>query len=183
MGLRYENLDAETRRLMVEEIQFDIAHDKLYIGTHLSQTGQGDWTEILIDAVTNGTDDSLAQALRERGRLNQTAQRRKPNGGYTTYRVPITAPETLAEGEFNRFYVRALCRRAIKEGIPRLEVYRAKNVREPRPESFQKIGLLMDPQVVLIDVRASPGVDTALGMPQGPNSGLTLRTPLAQGQR
>lgn len=29
------------------------------------------------------------------------------------FRVPETAAATLAEGEFNRFYVRALCRRAI----------------------------------------------------------------------
>jgi hypothetical protein len=83
----------------------------------------------------------------------------------------------MAEGEFNRFYVRGLCRRALAEGIERLEVYRAKEVSEPRPESWNKIGNLMDPQAVLIDVRVSIGVETALGMPQGPNSGLTLRIP------
>jgi len=182
-GLRYENLDAETRRYMREEIELDIQKDNVYRSSYLSQTGQGDWCEILIEAATSGTNDTLARELRNRGRLNRTAQRRKPKGGYTTVHVPVTAHETLAEGEFNRFYVRALCRRAIAEGIPRLEFYRAKEVSEPRPESFQKIGLLMDPEVVLIDVRASIGVETALGMPQGPNSGLTLRTPLAQDQR
>jgi len=35
----------------------------------------------------------------------------------------------------------------------------------------------MNTQAVLIDARASNGVETALGMPQGPNSGLPLRLP------
>jgi hypothetical protein len=181
MGLKYENLDAETRRYMLEEIALDAQNESFYLSSYLSQTGQGDWQEILTEAVVSGTDDSFAITLRQRGRLNQFAQRRRPRGaGYTTYRVPVTAHETLAEGEFNRYFVRGLCRRAIAEGIARLEVYRAKEVEVPRAESREKIGLLMDPEVVLIDVRASVGVDTALGMPQGPNSGLTLRIPRDQ---
>lgn len=181
MGLRYEDLDAETRRFMVEEIEMDARDDKLYLSPWLSQTGQGDWSEILIEAARTGTDDTLANSIRERGRLNRTAQRRKPNGlGYTTYTIPQTAPMTMAEGEFNRFYVRALCRRAIDQGLPRLQVYRAKSVAAPRPDSEYKIGLLMDPNVVLVDARQSIGVETALGMPAGPNSGLTLRIPKGQ---
>ena len=177
MGLRYENLIPETRAYMLEEIELDAKQDRLYRSSYLSQSGQGDWQEILTEAAAKGTDNSLALSLKERGRLNHVAQRRKPNGGYTTVRVPYTAHETLAEGEFNRYYVRGLCRFAIETEIERLEVYRAKQVTEPRPESWHKIGLLMDPSAILIDVRASPGVETALGMPPGPNSGLTLRIP------
>jgi hypothetical protein len=129
MGLKYENLDAETRRYMLEEIALDAQNESFYLSSYLSQTGQGDWQEILTEAVVSGTDDSFAITLRQRGRLNQFAQRRRPRGaGYTTYRVPVTAHETLAEGEFNRYFVRGLCRRAIAEGIARLEVYRAKEV-------------------------------------------------------
>jgi hypothetical protein len=81
----------------------------------------------------------------------------------------------LAEGEFNRFYIRALCRRAIANGIPRLVVFRAKTVSNPRPESQEKIWLQIDPIVTLTDLRASPGVETALGIPGGPNSGLSVK--------
>lgn len=178
MGLRFENLDETTRPLMVEEVEMDIRSESIYLSPWLSQKGQGDWADLLLEAVRSGNDDALAQKLRFSGLLNQKAQRRKPKGGYTWYNIPDTAPMMMAESEFNRFYVRGLCRRAIAERIPRLEVYRAKEVSEPRPGSFQKIGLLMDPEVVLIDVRKSIGVETALGMPQGPNSGLTLRIPL-----
>jgi hypothetical protein len=95
----------------------------------------------------------------------------------TIVRVPYNAAEVLAESEFNRYYVRGLCRRATVNGIPRLEVYRAKYVVEARPESQAKIGLLVDPEVVLIDVRSSTGVETALGIPPGPGSGISIRIP------
>ena len=181
LGLHYEDLNDETRRFMVEEIEMDASGEKLYLSPWLSQTGQGDWSEILIEAAQTGTDDTLANSIRQRGRLNRTAQRRRPKGvGYTTYAIPLTAPSTIAEGEFNRFYVRGLCRRAMEQDIPKLEVYRAKPVGQPRPDSEYKIGLLMDPSVVLIDARQSIGVETALGMPAGPNSGLTLRIPRAR---
>jgi hypothetical protein len=180
MGLRYENLDGDTRQYMVEEVDMDTKQDELYLSSFLSQAGQGDWSLILRDAAVSGSDDTLAGELATRGRLNTFYMKRKPKGGSTQARVPITASSTMAEGEFNRYYVRGLCRRAIDEGIPRLEVYRAKEVMEPRPDSFHKIGRLMEPSVVLIDARTRKGVDTALGMPHGPNSGLTLRIPQGQ---
>jgi hypothetical protein len=94
-------------------------------------------------------------------------------------KVPHDANHTLAEGEFNKYYCRGLARVAIAEEIPRLQVYRAKHVAQPRQESQEKIGLLVDPAVILTDIRASQteGVETALGIPPGPNSGITLRIP------
>lgn len=89
----------------------------------------------------------------------------------------LNAAEVLAQSEFNRYFVRGLCRRAIATKIERLQVFRAKPVANPRAESEHKIGLLVDPEVVLIDVRKSQeyGVETALGIPPGPGSGITLR--------
>jgi hypothetical protein len=83
----------------------------------------------------------------------------------------------MAEGEFNRFYVRGLCRYALANGIRQLEVYRAKAVDQPRAGSEEKIGTLVDPQAILDDLRVSAGVEPTLGMPPGPNSGLTLKIP------
>ncbi len=90
-------------------------------------------------------------------------------------KVPRNAHETLAEGEFNRFYIRGLCRRAIDEGLSALEVYRAKEVRDPRPESQNMIGKSLDPSQLLNDLRTQIGIDTVLGLPSGPNSGLSAR--------
>jgi hypothetical protein len=104
-------------------------------------------------------------------------QKRKPKGGFTMAAVPVNAAETMAEGEFNRFYIRALCQRAIDSGIPSLIVYRAKQVQNPRPQSITLEGTSIGARLVLDDLRAHPGVDTALGLPPGPNSGLSVRLP------
>jgi hypothetical protein len=80
----------------------------------------------------------------------------------------------LAEGEFNRFYIRGVCLRAIEEGMYEVIVYRAKTVEHARAESEQKIGQRVAAEDVLRDLRAHPGVDTALGLPPGPNSGLSV---------
>lgn len=177
MGLIYENLDAETRRFMLEEIQIDIQAETLYRSTWLSQGGQGDWADLLLDAARSGSDDTLAAELRQSGRIVARAQRRKPRSQQMVwYDVPHTAADTMA-GEFNVFYCRGLCRRAIAESRPRLEVYRARYSLNPRAESEAAIGFLVDPEVILIDLRNSHGTPPTFGLPPGPNTGLSLRFP------
>ena len=143
----------------------------------LSSRGQQEYSELLKEAVTNHDDSWLADQLRMNGRMNFEEQKRKPSGGYTVAKVPITAPDTLAEGKFNRFYIRGVCLRAIEDGIPELEIYRAKEVSSPRRESEAKIGTRKSAQSLLQDIRTHPGADTALNLPPGPNSGLSVRVP------
>jgi hypothetical protein len=169
MGLRYEDLTPETRRFMLEEIQRDDLAETLYRSPWLTQGGQGDWAEILREAATNGTHDTLAAQLRLRGRIVARAQRRKPNSPQMTwYAIGPHAPDVMA-CEFNVFYCRGLCRRAIAENIPRLEVYRARVSARPRHESEMKLGLLVEPEVILIDLRSSHGTEPSFGLPPGPN--------------
>lgn len=131
MGLRYENLDETTRGFMLKEIDIDDRADTLYRSPWLSQGGQGDWADLLKDAAKTGNDDTLAAALRQGGRIVSHSMRRLPNSGrMTRYQVPVTAPDTMA-GEFNNFYCRGLCARAVDERIPRLEVYRARYSANP----------------------------------------------------
>jgi hypothetical protein len=89
----------------------------------------------------------------------------------------VNAHEMLAEGEFNRFYIRALCLRAIEDGVSEVIVYRAKDVEHARSESQQKIGSRVAAELLLRDLRTHVGVDTALGLPPGPNSGLSVHLP------
>lgn len=177
MALDFANLDSNTRSFMLEEIEHDIAVGKLYYSPRLSPAGKTLYPELLRNAARSGTDESLASELRVPGRLNATEEKRKPKGGTTIAQVPITAPETLAEGEFNRFYARGLCRRAMKQGIEALVVYRAKEVANPRPESIALIGKNLPVNQLLDDLRANVGTDTALGLPPGPNSGLSVKLP------
>jgi hypothetical protein len=175
--LKLDNLDAQTRGHITAEIKTDMATTRLYISNRLSGRGRVEYPQLLQQAAEGHDDLWLASELRGNGRLNEMEERRKPKGGTTMARVPVTAPETLAQGEFNRFYIRGLCVRALAAGTPDLMIYRAKEVDNPRPESIAKIGQRISAQALLNDLRANPGVDTALGLPPGPNSGLSARLP------
>ena len=171
MGLRYENLDATTRPLMLEEIERD--GDKIYISNYLNDEGRERWPEFLREAARNGTDNSLAEALRVGRCFKRQVVRRKPKGGFTMAAVPVTAAQTLAESQFNMYYMRALARRAI-DGKLALIVYRAKAVDNPRLESERMIDTQLDPAEVLRVLRDTHGVEPSIGIPL-PNTGLTVK--------
>jgi len=175
MALQLDTLDERTRAFMLEEVQRDMDSGSLYISGRLTDNGRTRWAEALHSAIATGDDNSLATELRSAGLISATEQRHKPNGGFSTAKIPVTAAGTLAEGEFNRFYIRGVCRRAIADGIMNVTVYRAKEVERPRAESEAKIGSQVAAQKLLDDLRTSQGIDTALGLPAGPNSGLSVR--------
>jgi len=177
MSLYYSNLDERTRGLMLEEMDYDIANNQLHISPFLSGQGQRDYPNLLREAIQSGDDETLAKDLRAHRRINRTLPRRKPEGGYMVAAAPVNAARILAESEFNRFYIRALARRAIEDGIKELVVYRAKQVRNPRPESEALIETTLSPEALLGDLRAHPDQPPSLGVPSGPNSGLSVRLP------
>lgn len=178
MGLKFEDLIDPVRTFMVEEIDMDVQSEKIYRSRFLTQSAQGNWPDVLRAAAQAGDDDTLAAEIAKGRMLVAQYQKRKPKGGYTFAAVPYNANHVLSEGEFNRYFCRGLSRYAIQTNIPRLQVYRAKAVAQPRPESECKIGFLVEPEVILTDLRASTdGVEPALGIPPGPGSGITLRIP------
>jgi len=178
MALYFENLDERTRQLMLEEVEYDVAHNQLHISPFLSGQGQRDYVNLLREAVQSGNDETLAENLREHRRIIRTLPRRKPQGGYSIAGTPENAAELLAESEFNRYYIRALARRAIEDGISELVIYRAKSVRSPRPESEALVESTISPAELLEDLRSHPGDEPpTLGVPSGPNSGLSVRLP------
>ena len=178
MTLYLENLDDRTRQLMLDELEYDIAHNQLHISPFLSGQGQRDYLELIREAIRSGTDQTLAENLRLHRRINRTQPRRQPKGGYSIASTPENAAEVLAESEFNRYYIRGLARRAIEDGIPELVIYRAKPAKNPRPESVARVETSISPQDLLDDLRAHPGDEPpALGVPSGPNSGLSVRLP------
>ncbi len=177
MAFNYEHLDAQTRQYMQKEVDLDMSRGALYISSRLNPQGIEKYPSLLKEAIQSHEDAWLADELRCTNCMNATEERRKRGGGFSTVRVPITAPETLAEGEFNRFYARGLCIRAIEDGIAELVVCRGKQVMQPRPESEAMIGKRILAKMLLEDLRKSQGVEPALGLPPGPNSGLTVRFP------
>jgi DNA repair photolyase len=178
MALYFENLDDRTRQLMLTEMEYDVANNQLHISPFLSGQGQRDYANLLREAIESGNDETLAQNLRAHRRLIKTLPRRKPKGGYAIAASPENAAEVLSESEFNRYYIRALARRAIEDGIQELVIYRAKQVNSPRPESEALVETTIAPQDLLADLRSHPGDEPpSLGVPSGPNSGLSVRLP------
>src|ERR1044071_3507712 len=135
MALYLENLDDRTRQLMLDELEYDVAHNQLHISPFLSGQGQRDYAHLLREAIQSGTDETVAQNLKTHRRINRTQPRRQPKGGYSIAATPENAAEILAESEFNRYYIRGVARRAIEDRIPELVIYRAKPAKNPRPRS------------------------------------------------
>ena len=178
MSFSFLNLDERTRQFMLEEVKHDVASDAIYISNLLNPHGVAAYVPLLIEAARDHDEVWLTFSLPLAEMFNPSHPRRNPKTGISSpVTMPINAPERLAEGEFNRFYIRALCRRAIDDGIPQLEIYRAKAVMNARSASQAKIGTFVSPEPLLNDLRTNVGVDTALGLPPGPNSGLSAKLP------
>jgi hypothetical protein len=178
MALYLENLDDRTRQLMLDEMEYDVANNQLHVSPFLSGQGQRDYVNLLREAIQSGDDETLAESLREHRRILRTLPRRNPKGGYSISATPENAAQVLAESEFNRYYIRALARRALEDGITELVIYRAKPVSNPRPVSEALIETTLSPQELLDDLRSHPGDEPpTLGVPSGPNSGLSVRLP------
>ena len=177
MGLEYRDLDERTRTLMLEEIDLASADGSLYLSDNLTTEGKAEYPDLLRAAAREGNDETLANEIH--GRLNAFEKPRQLKSGAFSKapKMRSNAHEMLAEGEFNRFYIRALCRRAIEDGKPQLIVYRAKAVEKARSASEAMIGQALPVEDLLRALRAHPGVDTAMGLPPGPNSGLSAHLP------
>ena len=178
MSLYFVNLDDRTRQLMLEEVEYDIAHNQLHISPFLSGQGQRDYVNLLKEAIQSGNDETLAEHLKQHRRINKTQPRKSPKGGFSIASVPVNAAEVLAESEFNRYYIRALARRALEDGVEELVVYRARPVQTPRPESEARVETTLSPAELLEDLRSNTGDEPPkLGVPSGPNSSLSVRLP------
>ncbi len=172
MGLAFANLDRATRALMVEEIASDVSGRGPYLSNYLTDEGKARWPALLQEAADNGSDDALGAALNRHRCFRENAERRTKNG-VTMVAVPYNAAQTLAESQFNMYYMRALARRAMVEHRS-LVVYRAKETEKHRPESDAMLGTALDPQKVLDVLRSTLGVEPSIGIPL-PNSGLSVR--------
>jgi hypothetical protein len=175
MGLTYANLDADTRAFGLDEVK--VGH--LYFSPRLTAAGVEQWPRILSEALDRQDDDWLARQILERGLLNAQESYTRNGKSFTRAINKPHAAQQLAEGEFNRFYLRGLCRRALRDNIPHLIVYRAKAVSQPRAESEAKIGSAIAVNELLAALRTSDfvSIEDTLRVPGGPNSGLSARLP------
>ena len=176
MPFIFENLDARTRGLMAAEVDHDCAISSAHLNpsSRLTLHGETQWEKLLRAAIDSGDEMSLTNELGLPGGLHISGLESKPSKTGKPIRVRHDAGAVLAQSEFNRLYIRALCVRALQDRVE-VEVYRARYSNSPDLASEQKIGHKPVPDELLQDLRSSIGVATALGLPSHPNSGLSIR--------
>lgn len=164
----------DVRKELISEIELDISENRLYLSDRLNYNGKIEYPKILLEAAhsknVEGFIDSLSMQY-----FNSHYQRKNPKGGYTEAKIPYNANETLCEGEFNRFYIRAVCLKSLSLEKKFVMAYRARFSSNPRPESIVVEGKKFDAEKLLNDLRINIGVDTFLGLPPGPNSGISTK--------
>lgn len=161
------DLTEDIRQLMIGEINADISEGQLFISGRLNQKGQDVYPLILINAVENGDEESLQEELDENNLFNSQEMR-----GDKMVKVPSNASKLLAQSEFNRYYIRAVCLKSIEKGLDEVEIYRARESSSSRSESDSRIGEKIIAGELLEDLRASIGIQPQI-LPEI-NSGLSV---------
>ncbi|MGB7528974.1 hypothetical protein [Sphingobacterium cellulitidis] len=162
------NLDEETRKLMLDEINSDISKDKLYFSDRLSINGRENYTPFLLKSVKNGTEETFTNLMTQNDNFNETEVVQGKSK-----KVPNNAASLLCQNEFNRYYIRAICLRAINHKQEEIEIYRGRASSWARPESEMLIGTRLNAEDLLEDLRNSIGTSPKL-FPEI-NSGLTVK--------
>ena len=158
---RFLELDAETRALMTSELDLDITqHGSPYAGSGtLTPKGEADYPDLLRSAIASGSEVDLVASLRRDGRESPDR---------------VDNALRLGRSEFNRYYIRAICRRATAHGTTEVVVYRARESESHRSGSDELVGTTQSAPRILASVRASQGGDAATGIGRV-NSGITVR--------
>lgn len=173
MALNLLHLNDSIRKLMLHEVEYDAQAGRTFLSPRLNRTGKITYLAKLKHAIES--QDAAWLAAQLHGYFN-SIELRKSKKGTIASGIPDNANELIAESEFNRFYMRALCQFALQKEITRLIVCRAKNVSSVKPLSKVKVGSSVAPLKLLNDLRDNIGNKTRLGLGET-NSSLSVRLP------
>jgi len=173
MPLLYESLDPTTRRYALAELEQDGSTGSFHLSDRVRPPAAAEYRRLLREAIAYYDDAWLEE--RAGDLLVDFEMRRTPSGGTTTARLPDMAARMLTEGDFNRYYMRGVCARALVEHREVVEVYRARLSVEPRTESAQLEGHRLPAREVLEYLRGQAPNDPAVAALGRPNSGLSVR--------
>ena len=173
MALNLLNLNDIIRKLMLHEVEYDAQRGNTFLTPRLNRTGQITYLAKLKHAIESQDAAWLAEQLH--GYFDSIEFRNSKKGTIASD-VPNNANETIAESEFNRFYMRALCLFAVEKEIKHLIVCRAKHAGSTKPTARVKVGSSIAPQKLLNDLRDNVGRKTRLGLGE-PSSSLSVRLP------
>lgn len=168
----FSKLDNRSRKLMGEEIIQANATNNIYYSTRFNDKGREIWIDLLSQAASSYDEHWLAFQLEYANTIKELEIRRCPREDYTIAYIPGAATATFAEGQFNRFYMAAICRRAVEDEVENVKVYRAKQRLQPRPESMILEGTFRNPTQLLFELRVKESSLNCILLK--PNSGLSI---------
>ena len=166
MGLNYTQLNETLRRFMLQEFE----QGGHYISPRLNEGGRARWIGLLKDALQYHTDVWLERELIRRNCFVTTEYLKSTMGKTVTRAVNREqVAKTLAEGEFNRFYLRGLCMAARTRGYSHLIVTPGRIIPNALTASRKSIGTAVEVNGLLNTLRNNSykHVDMALGAPEG----------------
>src|SRR5262245_15831223 len=132
--LNLTNRDGETERLMCEEVGTDETLGVIYLSPLLTEKGRRDYANLLKEAVLHGRDEGwLASQLLREGRTVAVEHRRQ-DGVRAEILDLAEAVLALAKMELNRYYARAVCRRAVRSRPGVVELYQAEETHGAYPD-------------------------------------------------
>jgi hypothetical protein len=144
----FVDLNEETRPFILDAIDQAEKTGNIYYSSRFTDKGREEWLPLLKEAASKHNEHWLAYKLEENQLMKGFENAIRPSGGYSIKHVPLTASETFAEGQFNRFYILGLCKYAKHKGIANLLVYRAKESKVERLES----NLLLNKQIPIDEI-------------------------------
>ncbi|MEX2143652.1 MAG: hypothetical protein WD740_03585 [Anaerolineales bacterium] len=157
---------------MLQEFEYDVERGANFIDPRLISKMSDIYLQLLRVAIQSGTAESFSDAI-DHHHLLKEEETRQVGEKTILAKVPKTANHTLGEGEFNRYYMRAICLQAIKLGHANVEIYRAKPVQTARREAQHGVGTFKNAAELLQHLRATNiSVD---GVFPGANSGKSVR--------
>jgi hypothetical protein len=173
MPLQYENLDPTTRRYAIAELDADLKSGAFHASDRLRPTAIAEYQHLLRESLRYYDDLWLEQ--RAPDLLVEFETRHTKTGTQTTAKLPEMASRMLAEGDFNRYYMRGVALRAIEEDRQVVEVYRARLSLEPRRESAEVEGQRVPARELLDYLRGVTTTAPDAARLGRPNSGLSVR--------
>lgn len=167
----FPDLDEKTRQCMISELELDMKKGLFYDPLSMTSSYLLTYRRLLKECCKNGTPETLQK------KLTPAFFRQKDRNGR---KISANISQMVAFSDFNRYYVRALLVRAIREN-KKLSVYRAKQSVNERKESCVSLNkmysdkMLMQQMLELFrDYRRLFGLKNQPELLK-PNSGLSLR--------
>jgi len=172
MPFHFHQLDNKTREIMKEELEMDLDGNGHYQSPRLTSEGLRQFPDFLKEAIESGNDISFSNTLRPYYKSFEFYIRK---GRQYKRKISSDAHLVLGQGQFNIYYMRAICQIALSQGIKEVEIYRGKQSKEPRRSSQVQIGSKLDASKLLNELRNTSEFGSKEFQIGLPNSGLSLK--------